>query len=360
MAAEVQVTDTDQNDNELNNTSGDGNLRHRLSDDAGVTWLEILNLSGVIKFRVDSNGRIRPGPLATDGVDILLNDAASTSDFAVRNSTLARVFQVNSDGTVVLDDSGRLNLNSAYIYDDDNGDVVVRADDALGSSGLELQTNAGDKAIRLRSDGFIDGDAGANNIGFRLGNDLGTAEFQVQNASGTALFRVGSDGYTRYGGPIDLNGFVLRDASQDRTTVKLRDAAGVSYLGIIDSGNAEVATIDSDGNADFDGQVTSHTSINTQTGTAYTLVLADDGKIIEMNNASANEVNIPANASVAFPIGTRIDVVQLGAGTTSIDPEAGVTLNGGTATLAMTGTQYEAVTLYKRATDEWVVIGALA
>ena len=43
------------------------------------------------------------------------------------------------------------------------------------------------------------------------------------------------------------------------------------------------------------------TAINTQTGTTYTLALADKGKIVEMNNASANTLTIPTNASVAFP-----------------------------------------------------------
>ena len=52
---------------------------------------------------------------------------------------------------------------------------------------------------------------------------------------------------------------------------------------------------------------------NLQTGTSYELVLSDAGKVVEMNNASANTCNIPANASVAFPVDTRIDVYQRGA-----------------------------------------------
>jgi len=91
---------------------------------------------------------------------------------------------------------------------------------------------------------------------------------------------------------------------------------------------------------------------NLQTGTSYELVLSDAGKVIEMNNASANTCNIPANASVAFPVDTRIDVYQRGAGQTTITITTD-TLTG-TATIA---DQHQMVSLWKRSATEWVVIG---
>jgi hypothetical protein len=91
---------------------------------------------------------------------------------------------------------------------------------------------------------------------------------------------------------------------------------------------------------------------NLQTGTSYELVLEDAGKIIEMNNASANTLNIPANSAVAFPVDTRIDVVQYGAGATTITITTD-TLTG-TATIPA---QYGIVSLWKRAATEWVVWG---
>ena len=91
---------------------------------------------------------------------------------------------------------------------------------------------------------------------------------------------------------------------------------------------------------------------NLQTGTSYELVLTDMGKIVEMNNASANSLNIPANAAVAFPVNTRIDVIQYGAGLTT------VTITSDTLTGAVISTgQYKAMSLWKRAATEWVVIG---
>jgi len=91
---------------------------------------------------------------------------------------------------------------------------------------------------------------------------------------------------------------------------------------------------------------------NLQTGTSYTLVITDAGLIIEMNNASANTLTIPANATVAFPVDTRIDVEQYGAGQTTIAIVTD-TLRGAPKIQG----QYKMVSLWKRATTEWVVVG---
>jgi hypothetical protein len=94
---------------------------------------------------------------------------------------------------------------------------------------------------------------------------------------------------------------------------------------------------------------------NAQTGTTYTLVLTDAGKLIEMSNASAITLTIPTNSSVAFPTGTQIDLLQTGAGQVTVGG-AGVTLQSEGSKLKLKG-QYAAATLIKRATDTWVLIG---
>ena len=97
---------------------------------------------------------------------------------------------------------------------------------------------------------------------------------------------------------------------------------------------------------------------------AHTLVAADQSSFIEMNNASAQTLTIPANAAVPFPIGTVITVYQMGAGITTILGDTGVTLqgNGGSASAGSTTIQvrYGVAVLYKRATDVWVVSGDIA
>ena len=96
----------------------------------------------------------------------------------------------------------------------------------------------------------------------------------------------------------------------------------------------------------------------TAAATSYTLVLTDDGKIVEVLTSSASIVTVPLNASVAFPTGTQIAIIQTGAGQVTITPASGVTIN---ATPGLkTRAQWSAVTLIKRATNTWVAIGDLA
>lgn len=97
---------------------------------------------------------------------------------------------------------------------------------------------------------------------------------------------------------------------------------------------------------------------NAQTGTTYTLVLADVAKVVSLTNASAITLTVPTNASVAFPTGTQILLYQGGAGQVTVGG-AGVTLRSQGGKLKIAG-QYGIVGLLKVGTDEWVVFGNTA
>ena len=99
-------------------------------------------------------------------------------------------------------------------------------------------------------------------------------------------------------------------------------------------------------------------AINAQTGTTYTAVLTDDGKLVTCDNGSAITFTIPTNASVAFGIGTQINIMQLGAGQITISG-AGVTFRSQGSKLKTNG-QYAVATCCKIATDTWVVVGNLS
>jgi hypothetical protein len=97
---------------------------------------------------------------------------------------------------------------------------------------------------------------------------------------------------------------------------------------------------------------------------SYTAVLANNGQIVTMDNASANNFSIPTNASVAFPIGTQINVLQIGAGQTTIQA-----VTSGTTTIQSTGAtaaapkiraRYGSATCIKANTDLWYVIGDIS
>lgn len=105
-------------------------------------------------------------------------------------------------------------------------------------------------------------------------------------------------------------------------------------------------------------------AFDAQTGTTYTTVLNDNGQVITMNNASSNTLSIPTNASVAYPVGTQINVLQIGAGQTTIQA-----VTSGTTTILSTAAtaaapkiraRYGMATCIKAATDTWYVVGDIA
>jgi hypothetical protein len=100
-------------------------------------------------------------------------------------------------------------------------------------------------------------------------------------------------------------------------------------------------------------------TLNEQTD-SYTLVLTDgDGKRIDMNKATANNLTVPPNADVALPVGTTILIKQKGAGQTTVVAGSGVTVNKHAGlTLKLTG-QHSVATLMKDDTNVWTLAGDL-
>jgi hypothetical protein len=96
----------------------------------------------------------------------------------------------------------------------------------------------------------------------------------------------------------------------------------------------------------------------------YTAVLADQYQVLEvMNKATAIAFKIPTNASVAFPIGTVITVLNIGAGLCTISAvTSGTTtvLSAGAVAASPTLAQYKSAACIKTATDTWYVVGAVA
>jgi hypothetical protein len=91
---------------------------------------------------------------------------------------------------------------------------------------------------------------------------------------------------------------------------------------------------------------------------SYTLVLTDKGKLVEISNASANNLTVPLNATVAFPTGSQINILQTGAGQTTVVATGGVTINA-TPGLKLRA-QWSSATLIKRGTDTWTLVGDIS
>lgn len=105
-------------------------------------------------------------------------------------------------------------------------------------------------------------------------------------------------------------------------------------------------------------------TLNAQTGTTYTAVSSDQYQVlVTMSNASANAFKIPTNASVAFPVGTVITVMNIGSGTCTVSAvTSGTTtvLSAGATAAAPTIAQYKSAACIKTATDTWYVVGGIA
>jgi hypothetical protein len=96
----------------------------------------------------------------------------------------------------------------------------------------------------------------------------------------------------------------------------------------------------------------------------YTAVLTDQYQVLEiMNKATAIAFKIPTNASVAFPVGTAITVLNRGVGTCTISavtPGTTTVLSAGAVAASPTLGQYKSAVCIKTAIDTWYIVGAIA
>jgi hypothetical protein len=155
--------------------------------------------------------------------------------------------------------------------------------------------------------------------------------------------------------PVSLTNINVGAAPDDGTGDRARTA-----FGKINTNNAKLEAIvltqsEIDASVVAQSTATRYAGQNLQTGIEYTLALSDVGKIVEMNNAGANVLNI--NNSIGFPINTRIDLIQGGAGQTRVRPSISSTavLRGGNRTRG----QYQMMGLTKVNATEWFLVGGI-
>ena len=106
-------------------------------------------------------------------------------------------------------------------------------------------------------------------------------------------------------------------------------------------------------------EITGRRPIVSDTNTTINLTLGThEGVFLYSDNASAVTVNVPTNASQAFPVGTEIDIIQAGAGTVGLVPASGVNLNGANTSIPITA-QWGAITIKQIVADNWIVVGKI-
>lgn len=236
-------------------------------------------------------------------------------------------------------------------------------------------TDGSDLHLNVTDDGFSTVESGASDYAHLDGRLNGTSSNTVSGSTGDSKIvlanNIGNATNEHWQGMIHISGAVDSALHTEFYTRHGRINSGSTYNMGYGGGRYKVAsTINgvrltaSSGNltANFklygfkeDGGV----QITAYTGTSETLALADRGTRVTMNNASANTLTVPLNSSVAFPVGTVIEVEQIGAGTTSIAATGGVTIRSRSSFLDISA-QYGVVKLHKVATDTWNLSGDLA
>ena len=220
-----------------------------------------------------------------------------------------------------------------------------------------------------------------NEVG--AGVTAGTAGIEVERGSATNyqfMFRESDDAFvigaigslqsvaTREDTPTD-NAF----AFWDTITSKFETSANFTYNGTtyvfnddidINSGAIDGTAIGASvpSTAVFTTvQATQGAPVNSiaTTSNAYTPVLTDAGKTIEMTSSASMSFTIPTSGTVAYAVGTLMNVVHVGPGALSFAAAGGVTLNSAGA-LVSSANQYSMFTLYKQATNVWILSGNLA
>lgn len=267
----------------------------------------------------------------------------------------------HSNGSIrakfALDSSGNLTIDN-YIND---GNVILRATSA-GGVFRDCITADADAGVRL------------NYLGARALETTGAGAIVYDPGGSNPSFNFYRSDLTSQNGFIQFHatsGLLIRQQTHGRpVTISSEDGSGVAQnlfygdpaagAALYYAGSAKITTTAT--GVDITGAITqggaAGAQANAQTGTTYTLDATDAGKMITMNNAAANTLTIPANASVAFPVGTEIHIMQLGAGATTVAITTD-TLNVDADFTKVLAGQYSVATIKKMTSTMWVIFGGL-
>lgn len=98
--------------------------------------------------------------------------------------------------------------------------------------------------------------------------------------------------------------------------------------------------------------------LTAQTGTAYTLVAGDAGKLVTLSNAAPITLTVPQDSAATFPLGTWVELMQIGAGQVTVAAGGGATLR--TTPTAKLRAQWSRAYVQKIAANTWALAGDLA
>ena len=296
-----------------------------------------------------------------------------TPTYRSRGTNLSFASEVGTIYARIFEATGNLVLQNGGTFTDGGqrlqvaGDALISNSSASGTFFEVKRTGTTDRYFRVLSTGNIEASSisiGDPNFQFLTGvNNTSTTGdrrfFWLQNnfspTSGTATYRTlelttiinqtgGANGITR-----GLNINPTLTAAFDWRSIQWDNNTG---WGLYGQGTADNFL---GGGLLINGVFRETITTNRQTA-SYTLALADRGKLVEMNVATANNLTVPLDSAVAFPIGSKIDISQYGAGQTTVVATGGVTIRSAAGALKL-AVQYSGASLVKIATNEWYLFG---
>ena len=285
-----------------------------------------------------------------------------------------QVPSLTTAGPVTTDSSGNV-TSSATLPITQGGTGQTTAGNALNAL-LPLQTSQDNKFLQtngvstqwsaitalgtLSSLNVVNGIISVDNLGNQMHLHVGPASntpTTIFRNDGNGFHILLSDAGAISGGFNSLRPFIINVNNGYLTSNNGQALNGGTTIG--------GALISSAGQT-FSGGTIIASPINPQTATSYPAVYSDAGAIVTMNSSSANTFSIPTNASVAFPVGASITVIQIGSGMTTISAVTPATTtivsNAATANAPKLRTQYSSATAIKasNAPEVWYVVGDIA
>jgi len=310
---------------------------------------DITNLTTDLAAKASLSGATFTGTvtLAADPADAL---QAATKQYV---DSIAEGLHIHA--SVVAATSANINLST----DVENGDtldgvtlatgnrILVKNQTTKSQNGIYVvaasgaPTRAADFDTSAEVDGgdfvFVTGGTLYDNTGWvqtNTGVTIGSSDIEFSQFSGAGTVTAGTN--------ISVSGTQVSVVNDPTFSGLVTASSGVAF---------------SDGTQTKEG-VPSRTPIIQKTD-SYTLSsLTERDSLIEMGKATAQTITVPTNATVAWPVGTSISILQTGAGQVTVAGAVGVTINA-TPGLKLRA-QWSSATLLKRATDTWVLFGDLS
>lgn len=292
----------------------------------------ISDLLALFQSNITLQNVLDAGNTATQSI-ILTGDITQTGNFSITGGAL-------SLGGTVRDFNGALGNNGETLVCNASGQLVF-------GSGLTNQNLSQVLAI---------GNTATNDI--NLTGNLNLTGNIVETGDITLIGSITQTGDQDITGDVTHIGNYLFETGQfsfDGNSSMYIQAAVKDSTNTL-GGDGQILVSNASGKLTWQDSVP--TTVRSSALTTTNIILADKNGVVITTAATATDVRIPTNAGVAFPIGTKITIIQEGAGTVTVVGTLGVTLQSSQGHDRLSH-QYSVATVVKTATDTWYLYGEI-